>query len=122
MPGQKLEFVTVQITKKETWKGLKDKLGKAWGQGEIYQEGAKMNVLVNEGEILEEIDTVGKRYIYIEGKGKTEGSSAKAVDRCGNKSCNKTENLVYCKCKTIKYCNMECLKADYKNHKKKCEL
>jgi hypothetical protein len=36
MPGQKLEFVTVQITKKETWKGLKDKLGKAWGQGEIY--------------------------------------------------------------------------------------
>lgn len=29
-----------------------------------------MNILVNEGEILEEIDTVGKRYLYIEGKGK----------------------------------------------------
>ena len=34
--GQNLDVVVVQITKKETWKGLKDKLGKAWGPGEIY--------------------------------------------------------------------------------------
>lgn len=68
--GQKLDFIVVQITKKETWKGLKDKLAKTWGQGEIYEEGAKMNVPVNEGEILEEIDTVGKKYLFIEGKSK----------------------------------------------------
>lgn len=35
--GQKLDFIVVQITKKETWKGLKDKLAKTWGQGEIYE-------------------------------------------------------------------------------------
>ena len=29
-----------------------------------------MNVPVNEGEILEEIDTVGKKYLFIEGKSK----------------------------------------------------
>ncbi len=45
--GQKLDFIIVQITKKETWRGLREKLGKAWGVGEIYEEGAGMNIPVN---------------------------------------------------------------------------
>jgi ubiquitin carboxyl-terminal hydrolase 4/11 len=30
--------------------------------------------------------------------------------------------LSFCKCKAVKYCDRDCAKADYKNHKKKCEL
>lgn len=49
-------------------------------------------------------------------------AQGKKAERCGNKECKETERLIFCKCKSVKYCGMECLKADFKNHKKKCEL
>lgn len=45
---------------------------------------------------------------------------AKTVEKCGNKECQITEKLKFCRCKTIKYCGMDCLKANYKNHKATC--
>ena len=33
--------------------------------------------------------------------------TAAAIEKCGN--CGKTNKLAFCQCKTIKYCNMECL-------------
>lgn len=60
---------------------------------------------------------MGKRYLYRKAVRK-----ADPVERCANKSCGRTEKLTFCKCKSVKYCNYDCAKADYKNHKKKCEL
>lgn len=113
-------FSFLQITRKETWGGVRNKISRIWGlfDGEIVEIDEKGALVpVNEGEFLEEVDTMGKRYLYRRVARKPE-----KVDRCGNKGCGKTEKLSYCKCRSIKYCNRECAKADYKNHRKKCEL
>lgn len=56
-------FVLVQITKKENWEGLRQKLGINWGQGQICEE--KSGKAVTDKNNFEEIDTVGKRYLYL---------------------------------------------------------
>ena len=61
-------FVFVQITKKENWDGLRTKLATVWGLGQICDENGKA---VTDKDNFEEIDTVGKRYLYLPaGKGK----------------------------------------------------
>lgn len=60
-----LSFFYVQITKKESWAGLKNKLAVVWGPGDIYEfDERKNNQIVSDSEILEDVDTVGKRYLY----------------------------------------------------------
>lgn len=44
--------------------------------------------------------------IKVSSSGITKPSAA-ALEKCGN--CGKTHKLAFCQCKTIKYCNMECL-------------
>ena len=44
---QKPEFVAVQITKKECWEGLKNKLAGGWGKGKIYEWSGKVGSKVN---------------------------------------------------------------------------
>jgi len=51
---------------------------------------------------------------YVKGKNK--------VEKCANKRCGKTEDLKFCQCKLVKYCNLDCLKEDWRYHKAKCEL
>jgi hypothetical protein len=56
----------VQITKKETWKGLiQNKLEKAWGQnGMILELQGDTYKKLDLNQFLEDCDTAGKIYIY----------------------------------------------------------
>lgn len=72
-----LSFVWVQITKKENWEGLKSKLAGLWGQGQIYAYEGKGNKAVTETESFEEIDTLGKRYVFMVGKAQAEKEAPK---------------------------------------------
>lgn len=48
-----LSFCSVQITKKESWAGLRNKLTVAWGPGEIYEfDERRNNQPVSDSEIL----------------------------------------------------------------------
>lgn len=81
-------FNTLQITRKETWTGVKAKLSRLWGEaeGEIVEIDDRGALIpVNEGDFLEEVDTVGKRYIFRRATRKPE-----TVERCGNKACGKS--------------------------------
>lgn len=76
---------------------------------------------MEERAILEDVDTEGTTYIYTRSQPESKSKQAEAVSyKCSY--CKKTENLKFCHCKTVKYCDMECLKEDRKNHKKRCEL
>jgi hypothetical protein len=44
------------------------------------------------------------------------------LEKCNNRMCGKTVDLKNCQCKSVKYCDIECLKEDWKNHRAKCEL
>ena len=70
--------------------------------------------------MLEEIDTEGTTYIYTHLLPEEASKPAAPEFKCQN--CKKTENLKFCYCKTVKYCDMDCLREDRKNHKKRCEL
>ena len=62
----KRQHVWVQITKKENWEGLKNKLAVSWDKGQIcYSEDGKEPQPVTDTEIFDEIDTIGKKYIYM---------------------------------------------------------
>jgi hypothetical protein len=54
----------VQITKKENWEGLKNKLSIEWGAGQIcIEENGKIKPVAGT-DTFDEIDTVGKKYLY----------------------------------------------------------
>lgn len=95
-----------------------------WGPGEIHEYDNRLLNKTKDEEILEEVDIVGKRYVYIfnEVKSPTSAMVAEPQEKCGNKKCQNTKQLKFCQCRSIKYCGMECLKEDRSNHKKKCEL
>lgn len=57
--------------------------------------------------------------IFDKGEDPISKGSSK-IEKCGYKKCGKTGDLKLCQCKTIKYCNIDCLKEDWKNHKAKC--
>lgn len=115
-------FVTVQTTRKETWEGVRAKMHKIWGVGEIYEfDSGKLKGKPKDSEILEEVDIVGKQYVYVLNE-VSRAAEPEQTQKCGNKSCSASEKLKYCQCRAIKYCGMECLKADRNNHRKKCEL
>jgi len=82
---------------------VKAKLGRLWGdsEGEIVEldERGALSPVV-EADFLEEVDTVGKRYIFRRASRKPE-----IVERCANKNCGRTEKLSYCKCRAVKYCD-----------------
>ena len=102
---------------------MKNKLASVWGGGKICHDDGKNNRPVSGNDIFDEIDTIGKKYLYIlNGKGEeSDSKSGGRIERCNNNKCRKTQDLKMCQCKTVKYCNLDCLKEDWKNHKKKCQ-
>ena len=82
--------VWVQITKKENWEGLKSKLACTWGNGQIYTDDVSRKI-VSGGEIFEEMDTIGKRYLYvINVKDEDLAKDGSKIERCNYKKCGKT--------------------------------
>lgn len=82
--SQKELFLRVQITRKETWKGLNKKLAKQWNENAIICEvkGSEYEP-VNESEMLEEVDTVGKKYVFSHEKAlKTRTNGKPSQDKC----------------------------------------
>jgi ubiquitin carboxyl-terminal hydrolase 4/11/15 len=47
-------------------------------------------------------------------------ATAKIIPICCA-TCKMEEHLKFCKCRSIKYCNIDCLKKDLVNHEKICE-
>ncbi|KRX05578.1 hypothetical protein PPERSA_12756 [Pseudocohnilembus persalinus] len=48
----------------------------------------------------------------------TQSKIVESLQKCAN--CGKSQNIIYCQCKKVKYCDKQCQKAHRPEHKQKC--
>ena len=88
----------------------------------VYIEGAN---LLNEQLLVDDSEIGEHDLVFVElqkqGKFLLTDNSKKIIDRCG--SCLSSIKLksVCKKCKSVKYCNNQCMQKDQKEHSKKCK-